>query len=257
MKKGTFLLFVIASALFTPLLAYQNNFMNLTSPTELGNLESEISFGHRFRGVVDKDPLDSFFGMQNGATVGLFFRQKLLYNTEAKIGYNFKDKEYDLDAGWKFTPADFPVQAQLGLQYFSQEKLNLNTYEFERVGNFLPNLAVQNLPFYDRIFINANLGYDLEDERLVTGLGLGVKVLSYLTVLGEYYPVPDRNSADNTLMIQDHDSFLMGLKFETYGHNFMFCLGNSDGINLRQLSKGATDRKLRFGFNVQRHLELF
>jgi hypothetical protein len=254
MQKAKFIILLVIALFALELTAYQNSFLNLVSPTELGAWESEISIAHRFRGKINEEPLDTFFGMDGGAGVGLFYRQAFIRRIEFKAGYIFDNKEYVADASWSFLPYEYPVQAQADMQFFSFEKYDFDSNDLLRQNNLLLMLSAQNKPLYNRIFFNANLGYDLEDERVVSGLGIGVLALPSLTVLGEYYPVWDRNSAPSSLNLGKHDSYALGLKLDTYGHHFMFSLGNSDAVNLRKLSTGSLDRDLRFGFNIQRHM---
>jgi len=85
-----------------------------------------------------------------------------------------------------------------------------------------------------------------------------IKIVDNISLLGEYYPVLDRDTASEKLSqyIGDEDTFTFGLKFNTYGHQFIFLLANSDDIGLRGNSLGtAQDSHLHFGFNIQRRLE--
>lgn len=237
--------------------AYQHSFINLISPTELGDWDGEATISHRFRGKIDDEPLDTFFGMDRGANIGLSYRQAFLYRAELKLGYIRDDKENLIQASWAFTPVDLLVQAQLDIQRFSYETYSFVYNDIARRKNFLFILSAQNEPIAKRLILNINAGYEAENERFVTGLGAGVITLPNLTVLGEYYPVLDRDSAPDDVqsLLRKHDSFSIGIKADTYGHHFTLFLGNSDGITLRTLSKGHLDKNFKFGFNVQRHFD--
>ena len=247
------LLFVL---LFNVLNADQNGFLGLVSPTGLGNLESEISIQHRFRGAFDEEPFDTFFGTNRGANIALFYRQAFLYNAELKLGYIKDNTEYLVEGSWLLPLKDFPVQAQINLQFFSYEDF-FNPEQ--RHDNVMFVLAAQNEPLWKRLVFNANLGYDAENERLVSGIGAKVKILPSLSWLAEYYPVWDRDSApqDVQLQIRNKDSFSTGIKLDTYGHNFMFMLGNNEGMTLRKSTLGSITSDLKFGFNIQRRFGFF
>lgn len=235
------------------LYGYENSFFGLVSPTQLNDWEAEISIRHRFRGAFDEEPFDTFFGMNTGANVALFYRQAFIRKLELKLGYIKDNNEYTTDASWCFTPSDFPVQAQTNIEYFSyQDFINPE----ERHKNFLFLLAAQNKPLYDRLILNANIGYDTEEERFVSGFGAGVIILPALTYMFEYYPVWDRDSATGNLqyLLRKHDCFSTGIKLDTYGHHFMFILGTNEGMTLRQSTMGSYLKDLKFGFNVQRQL---
>ena len=238
------------------LTAYQRSCFGLLSPTELDNFESEISIQHRFRGAFDEEPFDTFFGINRGANVALFYRQAFIYNAELKLGYIKDNNEYLVEGSWLLPLKESPVQAQLNLQYFSYEDF-FNPEK--RLKNVMAVLAVQNKPVYDRLIFNANLGYEAENERLVSGIGVQVIILPTLSWLAEYYPVWDRNSAPQGVQVQlrKHDSFGTGIKLDTYGHHFMFMLGNNEGMTLRKSTMGSITKDLKFGFNIQRRLEFF
>ncbi len=253
MRQGKYFFVLFILLFVVNLYSYQDNLIGLVTPAQLNNWEAEVSIQHRFRGAFDEEPLDTFFGMNRGANVALFYRQAFIRKLELKLGYIKDNNEYTADASWCFTPPEFPVQAQTNLEYFSyQDFINPE----ERHKNFLFLLAVQNKPLYDRLILNTNLGYDTEEERFVSGFGAGVKILQNLTYLFEYYPVWDRDSATGNLqfLIRKYDCFSTGIKLDTYGHHFMFVLGTNEGMTLRQSTMGSYLKDLKFGFNVQRHL---
>ena len=93
---------------------------------------------------------------------------------------------------------------------------------------------------------------------MVAGFGLNVNFMDDVSIIGEIYPVLDRDSASGNLekYIGEENAFAFGIKLDTYGHQFLFLLINSDDIGLRRTSLGAAkDSHLRFGFNIQRKLE--
>ncbi|MBM4399123.1 MAG: hypothetical protein FJ041_02180 [Candidatus Cloacimonetes bacterium] len=258
MKSKSFLTALLLALLIVTSFAYQNSLLSLISPTELGDRDAEVSIAHRFKGKVDDKPLDTFFGMNDkGANVGLFYRQAILYNAELKLGYITNNREYLADASWRFTPADFPVQAQVDIEYFSFEELDLLTNKLNRKKNFLTLLAIQNKPLLERIYLNANVGYELEKKRTVAGFGIGIKTLDKLTVIGEFYPDSYKTTAlrDTENFQRTEDSFAIGIKADTYGHHFMLVLGNNDALTLRKNTYGSADKNWKLGFNIQRYFD--
>ncbi|MBN2830553.1 MAG: hypothetical protein JXR56_09565 [Candidatus Cloacimonetes bacterium] len=251
MRKEIVLISILLFWGISAIQAYEHNFLNLISPTELTDLENEITISHRFLGAVDDEPFDTFFGMDVGANTGFFLRKALIHSLEAKVGYTRLKKSYHLEASFKFTPMSFPVQAQANIRYFSFDEVS----QEKRRNNFLYLLAVQNDPLWERIILNTNIGYDGYYERLVNGFGLGVILFDNLTLLSEYYPVWDRDSASERVRtyLGDYDAFAVGLRLDTYGHQFTFLLGNGTGMSPREQSLGTNDKKdLKFGFNLQR-----
>jgi hypothetical protein len=232
--------------------AYQNSSPSLITPTSLSPRESEITLAHRFYGPVNEKPLDTFFGMNAGANVSLSLRHNFWKTLEAKAGYTRSGKQYELGAAYRFTPNDFPVQAQLDYRYFSF----IQSTDSKRHGNFLYLVSAQTNPLAERLIVTLNAGYDGYYERLVSGAGLQVLITEKLSLLGEYYPVWDRNSAADVLKqyIGKDDAFCIALKADTYGHHFIFSLGNASGMDPRIQSLGTDNRDLHLGFNIQRRL---
>jgi len=248
---------IITLFLLVNLYGYQQSFLNLVSPSELQNLETEIGISHRFNGKFDDKPLDTMFGLDSGANVAVHLRQALPRNFELKLGFIRTNHEYQVELSNHFTPVDFPVQAQAGIQYFSFQDI------FDpalRHKNLLYQLSLQNKPILDRLILNINLGYDSEYKRLGNGFGIGLKATDKMTLIGEYYPVWDRDSAPQKvkIMLGKYDCYAMGVKLDTYGHHFMFMLSNNEKITPRHLSMGSYFKKdLKLGFNIQRQMNFF
>ncbi len=236
----------------TALFAYQNNGLGLVTPTSLYEDEAELSICHRFYGAIDKDIWDTFFGMNNGANIRLAYRQSLIYNIELKTAYEREQKRYEAGTSFRFTPFETFVQAQLDLSYISF----IDPGAAQRKKNFVYLLSVQNKVFRNRFSISTNIGFDAYYERLISGIGLSIILLDKMTLIGEYYPVWDRNSAANDLkeLLGRYDAFAIGLRFETEGHHFVFLVSNSVAVNPFDLSIGTDQSRLGFGFNIQRKL---
>lgn len=239
--------------MFSSLLqGYQNSAPSLITPTTLYPGEGEINLAHRFYGKLKDQPLDTFFGMDNGANVQVSARACVWKSLELKAGYTRNNKQYDLGIGYKLSPVDFPVLAQLDLKYFSFMQPGISS----RRDNILYLASLQAQPWKDRLALTLNTGFDGYYERPVNGIGLLVNITENLSLIGEYYPVLDRNSAPERVKpyLGKHDAYCMAIKADTYGHHFIFSLGNSKGMDPRIQSLGADTRDLHLGFNIQRRL---
>jgi len=251
MRYPLFLLIAVAF-IISDLNAYQNSAPTLITPTSLSPRESEINLAHRFYGPVNEKPLDTFFGMNAGANVSLSLRHNFWKTLEAKAGYTRSGKQYELGAAYRFTPNDFPVQAQVDCRYFSF----VQPADNERHGNLLYLVSAQTNPLAGRLITTLNAGYDGYYERLINGAGLQVLITEKLSLIGEYYPVWDRDSAPTVVKqyLGKYDAFCIALKADTYGHHFIFSVGNANGMDPRIQSLGTDNRELHMGFNIQRRL---
>jgi len=246
---------VVFFLIFTSLLAYDFSMINLMNPSGLKKGEGELMIRHRFYGDITDEPFDNFLGMDAGANVNLSARYKFYRKAEAKISYSRRKSEKVLGLTYRLDIEDFPVFGQVGIDYFSYEEFS-QTETTRR--NFFYHLSLQNEELLERIVATLNTAYDGYNQRFVLAFGMNVKILDNLSLLGEYYPVLDRDSASEKLAqyIGVEDAFAFGLKFDTYGHQFNFLLANTDDIGLRRCSLGAEkDAHLRLGFNIQRRLE--
>lgn len=253
MRQIRYLIVMLFVFLAFGLSAYQRSFFSLISPTELGTLDSELDIQHRFKGRLD-GALSNFFGMDDGANVGLIYRQAVVKSFELRAGHISKESEYFLELCWRFTKEEWPVQAQANLEYFAFE--NLAEIDKNRQ-NFMFLVAAQNRPEWNRLIGNINLGYDADKERFLTGIGAGVLILNNLTWMIEYFPVWDRNSDKLEGQIGDHNSFSTGLKYDSGDYQFMLVIGNNDGITLRSSTLGSDTNKLKFGVIAQKKFNFF
>ena len=252
MRLNVTVLFLLV---ITSLLGYDFAMINLIHPSGLKQNQAEIMIRHSFYGDITDAPLDNFLGMDAGANVSLSGRYQFYRKTEAKFSYSRRKSEKVIGLAYRIDIEDFPVYGQLGIDYFSYEELSQPEPTRH---NFLYNLSLQNEELIDRFVATINTAYDGYNQRFVFGLGMIVKIVDNISLLGEYYPVLDRDTAGEKLSqyIGDEDAFAFGLKFNTYGHQFIFLLANSDDIGLRRNSLGtAQDSHLRLGFNIQRRLE--
>ena len=228
--------------------------IGLTTPSGLDDLQGQIGFGHRFYGVVNHDVMETFFGTSWGANAQVGYRQHLVSGSEIKLGYTSAFKQYEIGAAWKFTPQEFPVTAQIDATYSSFKPLGFMDRETD-IGVLV---SAQSEPFFDRLVLTANAGYNSYYERVAAGVGVNLKLTDTVSILGEYYPLlDDENSSDNVYAVSDHSAFSAGLKLETWGHSFVLCVGNAYAFDPVQNSLGAVSKgKLHLGFNIKRRFDL-
>jgi hypothetical protein len=243
----TLAIFLLA---LSPLLSFQYSSPSLATPTALSRGEAEIGVLHRFYGPVDEDVWNSLFGLNAGANTGFTLRRNILYNAELKAGYVSAVKRVEAGASWRPTPNGFPAAVQLDVAYADFR----NPVTYKRVRNLLYLLSAQNNIHSERAIITLNAGYDGYFDRFVNGWGASLRILENLWLVGEYYPVWDRNSAAPKLRryLGDRDVYVVGIKLDTYGHHFMFSLSNGEALDPASQSLGTDNSDLRLGFVIQR-----
>lgn len=233
--------------------AYHSNSIGLYTPSTLQNVQGEINLGHRFYGQVNHDVLDSFFGSSSGANAIVGYRQHFLFGAEAKIAYHTANKQLELGAAWQYHNDEFPVKLQLDAGYASFRK----EFSTDRESDIGIMLSAQNKPIADRLIFTLNTGYNTYYERLALGLGTQILLTDDISLLGEFYPLlDDENSSDNVYSVGKHSAFAAGIALDTYGHSFIFSLGNDPmHFNTAGHSLGADNKGiLHLGFNIKRRL---
>src|SRR5208283_171324 len=78
----------------------------------------------------------------------------------------------------------------------------------------------------------------------------GYSALKHLTLIGEYYPV--LKAVDGNIQA----SYSFGIKAETFGHQFIIKVSNSQEIGSRDMMHGAANQDLYVGFEIMRLLDL-
>lgn len=232
-------------------LAYEASMFNLAVPTNLVTQQADFNVRHRFFGPVDDDPLETLFGTDAGANVNLIMRGPVWRTLEVRGGYTRDFSEWTLGAGYMEAVPEAHLRAQAGIEFFSFEESDISG----RDENLFYYIAVQAEPIAGRFVPVLNLGYDGHNERFGLGLGARLELLERLSILGEYYPVLDRDEDDPTSPVGPEDAFAFGFEFRTYGHHFAFLVGNSWDMSPRRLMLGTFLDDLYFGFNIQRLLE--
>lgn len=222
---------------------------NINVPTQMEKNEFAFIVQHRFYGDVTEDPIGNHLGIDYGANVGLRMRYLVWSKLELKAGYTVGHKEYTLGGSYAVELNSQYLRSQIDIEYFDYTDFIAD----EDVRNLFYLLSLQSDPFPNLLSLTVNLGYDAENSK--TGMGLGLDIgfnfdfnyLQRIHLIAEYYPLIEED--DNLL-----NSFSFGLKAETFGHLFMFLLGNNTEIGTRRAMLGAPSNTLHLGFKICRFI---
>lgn len=231
-------------------MSYEPGTFNLINPTKLERGKGEIDFQHRFIGKINEEPIDNFFGLDSGASIGADIRYIALPGLEIDISRIWRNKEYSIGIGYSYSIPKTPVITRLDAEFFSYEEFILEKSDFERKNGGAGSLSLMSESFY-RITPLLNLCYNFHTEKLGLGIGVTVKllenmgILQKLNAIAEYYP---------TTIDDEHKNCLaMGMRVETYSHHFDFIFSNNSQLGVRNLMAGTNERDgWRFGFNIKR-----
>ncbi|MCK4591420.1 MAG: hypothetical protein KAT86_06670 [Candidatus Latescibacteria bacterium] len=235
-------IFSVVVTLLIPqvLLSYDSGMLNLEVPTDLEQRQAEFIVQHRFYGKITEEPVDTFLGMDMGANVGVGLRYAIREKFEFDVSHTRIQKEYTIGLSYAYVVPEI-LQGQAEIQFFS-----FKPGTKERKRGIFSQLSWQSEPVLKRLTPVVNIGYDGYSGKAGLGLGVDVGIFEGLSMIGEYFPV---------LYGDDQvDCFAFGFRIRTYGHRFMFLLGNSSEIGTRRLMLGTNNRDLYFGFNIHRLL---
>jgi hypothetical protein len=250
MKKWT-ILFVFILAV-QQIFALEKSMLNLKLPTALEVRQAQFFLQHRFRGYAVKEkPLETFFGMESGANVGLGFRTCVLKNLEVIASYTFWEKEYVLGVGYALTSPGAWIKGQIDLQYFTYKRPQFDPFaKHKSFAYFRLDLASKAIGNFVTPVIN--IGYDTDYRKVGLGVGIDLGLSEKFSLIGEYFPrLWKKDYADRQMV----DSFAFGLKVQTWGHHFLFMLGNSTDVGTRRMMHGSNVKDLFLGIGIQRLLE--
>jgi len=218
-------------------LPYGNGMLNLEVPAGLEARQMEFVVQHRFYGKVSEKPFDTFLGMDMGANVGIGLRYSVSEKLGFGVSYTRSRKEYTVGLRYAYFISEI-LRGQADVDLFSYKEPGVGG---RRRGVFC-QLALQGEAVLERATPVVNIGYDSYNGKVGIGLGIDLEISEDIGIMGEYFPVSDGRL----------DCFAFGVRLRTYGHRFMFLLGNSSEIGTRRLMLGTDSGDLYFGFNIRR-----
>ncbi len=243
-----FLLFLFVSSAVYSL---ENDLLNLNVPTQMERNELAFIIRHRFYGDITDDPIGNHLGIDYGANVGLSVRYLMWNKLEFKGGYQVGHKEYTLGSSYAVEFDSLYLRSQIDIEYFDYTDFIID----EDVRNLFYLLSIQSDPLPKLISLALNVGYDAENSKI--GLGFGIDIgfdfdfnyIQRIHLIAEYFPLLEEE--ENLL-----NTFAFGIKAETFGHLFMFSVGNNTEIGSRRSMLGTSSNILHFGFNIYRFINI-
>lgn len=231
--------------------AYDEKCMpDLVVPTGIPPQSLEATIVHRFDRIPSGQFPDNIMASANAKIgvryvirAGLEGGAEYLYCPSSVIG----QKEYAVHAAYSHAVPAVPLCAQAYVRYFGVQSWFNQPWE----RNLLYQLTIQSKPVWGRISPVVNLAYDALAGKPGMGAGVDVAVAENIGIVGEYYPPLGARDSSRAGKLDVH-CFSLGARIATYGHHFLFTLGNSTDIGARHLMRGTVNKNLYFGFNLQR-----
>jgi len=244
-------LFFLVALISWPVFSYDDRSLtDFDAGFDLPPNSLEASFTHRFYGPLDTDGLKTVFGLGSGANA----RIKELYISSfgLLVDANFTTdaRELSFGAGYAVIPKTFLVNLLAYAQLSSDQYWDTTINDLSRKGDLYLQMVAQTKPFlFKRLLLTVALGYDLNENKPGLATGFEVVIRDNVGIIGELAPVTIKK-VDNINF--GNPSYSIGARVSTFGHQFIFFVGNATGIGPRKFLYGSGDYHLRLGFEIKR-----
>jgi hypothetical protein len=227
---------------------FENPMLNMTVPSGLESGQSYLMINIKPTQPLKDYPKDDLYAiLDKGANAGIEFRYMAGLNIEAKAGYITGNREQYAGASYTLLTPKLFFNSQLDVQFFSYKESQGSRYD----QNLFYLLSLQSVPILDeRLAISADLGYDGFNGHIGLGLGASYEIKNHVRLLAEYYPV--FKGGDPGAVIGSTGCYSVGLKIDTFGHQFIFKVGNSGDIGTRRMMLGTNTQDVFVGITLMR-----
>jgi hypothetical protein len=247
MRAGILTLVLLAMTI-TSVSGYEMSLLNIDTPyTGMPRGSLELVLNHRFYGDAFDDPLDNFFGMDDGANVSVGLRYFVVDEIDFSVSHTRALKEFTAGAGWSRSLGGPGLDAYLFAGYTSIEP----AANQDREGGFVSIVSVSAGPLAGKFIPVASYAYDGQLDRSGPGFGLDILASGRISLFGEYFPVAGREESDG-----DEDAFSFGARYSTWGHQFVLGFTNSYGVGILDQLTGTDSNDMRVAFTVKRLFSL-
>ncbi|MBN1434753.1 hypothetical protein JW921_08340 [Candidatus Fermentibacterales bacterium] len=240
---------IVALLVSTGAVAFEMAFPNMVVPY-LGMDEKsfELSLCHRFYGrAFEDEPFDTFFGMDAGANVAVGMRYFYSPQFDFELGHTRAGKQLRAGAGWNEALSG-SLRSRVFAGYVSEEW----SEEDGRHGGLVAGVTLSGYTLGGRARPVFSYFYDGIDERHGIGVGIEMAASPTVSLLGEYFPILDRDDEEPEGTVLPEDAWDAGIRLATPGHQFLFIVGNGHGIGSTDQLRGTMDNDLYLGFSIRR-----
>jgi len=236
---------------------YEKPMLDMYVPSGLVDNKMYVDFGHKlYRSLANYPSNDIFALVKSGANFNIGLRYMIWNGIEVNTAYDTSKDEKNIGASYVMKFPQLFFNAQAGLQFFDYE----DPARGQQARNFFYSLSAQTVPLLDDRFTAAiDLAWDGYLNVFRTALGINFEVLKGLSISLEYYPQIQLEGGDGEDAApagpQMSGVYGFGIKYATYGHQFMLKFGNSPEIEAKQLMQGVTKQDIYVGFTIMRLID--
>ncbi|MEN8208686.1 MAG: DUF5777 family beta-barrel protein [Candidatus Fermentibacteria bacterium] len=223
---------------------YGGAFQNLqSSVSDISAGDFEFSMNHRFIGAAMKDdPLDSFFGLDDGANVRFGLRYFPINDLYIGFTHTRFGHMNTITAGWEHTISLLNTELGAVAGYSSLKMTSNSDWE----GGIVATIYVSAWFLSGRIRPVFNYAFDGYQDESGPGLGLEISATGKISLMGEFFPYTGNDDPE--------DCFSFSGSYSTWGHQFMLGFTNSASIGPQGQLSGSSTSDLSVALSIRRLL---
>lgn len=227
---------------------YEAPMLNMDVPSGLQQNQLYFTFEHNFLQSLRTYPSDDVFAvLDNGANLGINLRYRIIAGLEAEAGYVTANREKTVGLSYqaRFEQAFLSVGASV--RFFSYEDfVNSNTDQ-----NFFYAVCLQSVPLLDeKLTVSLDAAFDGYNGTFGMAVGAGYEVIRNLVIIAEYFPVI--KSGDDESFLGEYGIYVFGIRYQTFGHQFMVKFANTTAIGMRRMMLGSGTLDVYAGIEIMR-----
>jgi hypothetical protein len=242
LKKIVFILAAIMISFAAFAEQFERPMIDLDVPSGMERGQMYFELGEKFNTSLKNYPADDFFAIvDGGANIKLGIRYMATNNIEIITSYISEKMEKTAGLAYTFDFERDGFNAKIEALYINYKETPGEALKSEPFGL----VSFQTVPFIGKMFV-LTLDCGLESGHFGMGTGILYNISEHNCLLAEYYPVINQYKSNTT------GCYSFGYKHDTYGHQFIFRVGNSNQIGTRDLMHGTNSDNFYAGFDIMR-----
>jgi hypothetical protein len=211
-----------------------------------------LALAHGFRTKITSENSlaeslpDKSFGF-SGANVGLLAHSYLERDLAWRLQANLSARDYALGLAWQPALASVP-RTRLLVDLHAQRELTEWKYSSFALGTADSGEYLDSI--LRGVFATLSLGHDSYHQHTALVLALSLGVIEDGHLFAEFFPRLTHEARNPD--IGDFNTWDLGWRWTSGGHEFFFLLSNSPAVDTRQAMLGTNSRDLNFAFKVTR-----
>jgi hypothetical protein len=227
LKKIIFTLFAVMVSFAAFAEQFEHPMMDLDVPSGMEKGQMYVELGEKSYAPLNNYPLGVRYMATDNISAGVsYISEKMEKTAELSYTFNFEKNGFN---------------AKIEAAYINDREAPGEPLKSKPFGL----VSFQTVPFMNKMFV-VTVDYGSESGHSGLGTGILYNISEHNCLLAEYYPVINQYKSNTT------SCYSFGYKHDTYGHQFIFRVGNSSQIGARDLMQGTNSGNLYAGVDVMR-----